>query len=77
METRVFNNKKELAIALLNGEKWILKGVNGFCCFIEEENIRIESKIPFRYINEEEKVNTEIDGFWACADGISTWEKIK
>lgn len=77
LETKRFKNKKELALALLDGEVWRVKGVKGFCLFQEENWIRIESKIPFRFINKEEKIDVDLDGFWSCADNQTEWERLK
>ena len=77
MNEKKFTNKKELAIALLNGEQWRVKGTKGVCLFQEENDIRTESKNPFRFINREEKIDTDLDAFWSCTDKITIWERLK
>lgn len=78
---RIFQNKKELALALLNGEDWRVKDSSSnenpkYCFFDEKEDVFVESKTPFKYGSRGASDNHELDGFWSCADGVIVWEKV-
>ena len=71
---RTFENKKELAEALLKGEKWKILGSDEGYCFFDEISILNETYIPFRFGTKAK--NTKLDGWWNCANGINKWEKV-
>lgn len=74
IQEKVFENKAELAIALMNGEKWRVKGTYEGYCFYEENNVRNDTKIPFRFGTN--ITSTELDGWWNCANNVDIWEKV-
>ena len=74
IQERVFSNKAELALALMKGEKWRVKGTYEGYCFYEESNVINDTKIPFRFGTNIK--STELDGWWECANNIDVWEKV-
>jgi thioesterase domain-containing protein len=74
IQEKVFQNKAELALALMKGEKWRVKGTNEGYCFYEESNVLNDTKIPFRFGTSLKSV--ELDGWWESANNIDVWEKI-
>lgn len=74
IQERVFLNKADLALALMKGEKWKVKGNYEGYCFYEESNVLNDTKIPFRFGTTAKSV--ELDGWWECANNIDVWEKV-
>lgn len=70
METRVFNNRKELAEALLNNEKWRPDCVPmRLYAFFDQSK-----ENPFRWYND--LVGDYEMTIWDHCDGKTTWVKL-
>lgn len=69
-QTKVFKSKKQLAKALMKGQKWKLQGKTSVCYF--KEDSLIDTSNPFRYRTDD----MPMIGVWSYADGETVWERV-
>lgn len=72
MKTRTFNTPKELMIALLQGEKWVIKDKFNYC-YYQDKHI---DEYPF-WVSMKNTDDYELQYVFPYCDGKTIWYKVE